>query len=435
MADVVLRDYPLMRERYYEIRRDGLPVIYLIPKKRSTCYVTLRVGVGSFDRYYRENGRIVPALPGCAHFLEHKLFANPDGSDAMERFGDLGADANAYTNGTSTCYLFNCRDRFAEALRELFYFVSHPFFTWENVEAEKQIILQEAAMYADSPFSKLQKEAIRQLYASHPIRDEIVGTPGSIKRITPARLYRFYRAFYHASNMQLFVSGDLTPEEVLAALSDVSIPTREEAFRVLPAFEAGRGSPSVRTVRREVSKPLFAVSSGFPEPAGDIRERQKKYFAAGVAAAYLFSSSGTLYEELKKTGLVSAPLRQSLEWDPGVCFLSVTGKSDRPRKVFDMIRESVREALANGIPQEDFSRIARAQYAGYVSSFDDEENLVDAFCELIPLGIDAFEAGEVIASVEADYANAVLREYFSPDRLNLTVVRAPRNKTITEDEE
>ena len=45
MADAILHDYPALREKYYEIRRAGLPVVYLIPKKRSTFYAVLRVGM------------------------------------------------------------------------------------------------------------------------------------------------------------------------------------------------------------------------------------------------------------------------------------------------------------------------------------------------------------------------------------------------------
>ena len=155
MAEIILHDHPEFREKYYEIRRCGLPVIYLIPKKRATYYAVLRVGIGSYDRAYRDQDKVRSVLPGTAHFLEHKLFANPDGSDAMERLRDLGADANAYTTGTSTCYLFNCRERFGESLKELLTFVSQPYFTRENVEIEKKIILQEAAMYGDSPSSRL----------------------------------------------------------------------------------------------------------------------------------------------------------------------------------------------------------------------------------------------------------------------------------------
>ena len=436
MADVILHDHPEFREKHYEIRRAGLPVIYLIPKKRSTFYAVLRVGIGSYDRSYRDGEKIRPVLRGTAHFLEHKLFANPDGSDAMERLRDLGADANAYTTGTSTCYLFNCRERFGESLKELLTFVSQPYFTRENVEMEKKIILQEAAMYGDSPSSRLFIASIRRLYREHPIRDEIVGTPASIKAITPSRLYDVYRAFYHTGNMQLFVCGDVTPEDVLASLSDVTMPSCEKEFRVSPPSENGCVCRSVRTLRRRVSKPLFNVTIAFPDCCDDRRERQRRTLAMGIVCAHLFSDSGALYGELKEKGLVTNPLRWMTEWNPGVCFLSVSGESGSPRKVFGLIKERMRELIQTGIREEDFSRLCRAHYAETVSSFDDAEELVDAFCDAMPDWEDPYVEASLFGTLSTDYVNGVLRELFSPDRLNLTVVMPDEeNQTETEDEE
>ena len=433
MAEIIRHDYPAFREHYFEIRRAGLPVIYLIPKKRSTYYATLRVGIGSYDRFYREGDRLRPVLRGCAHFLEHKLFANPDGSDAMESLRDLGADANAYTTGTSTCYLFSCRENFAASLKELLTFVSEPYFTDENVAAEKKIILQEAAMHRDSPSTRLYHSYLRQLFKNHPIRDEIVGTPGSIRKITPSHLARVYSAFYHAGNMQLFISGDLTPEEVLSALSDVSLPVCDGFARVLPSADPGAPA-TVRTARGRVNKPLFAVTIGLPEPAGDPAERHRRMLAISIGNAHLFSDSGALYTELQKEKLLTAPPNCFAEWNPGVCYISVTGESARPKTVYEKIRAAIGNLLAEGIGEDDVRRLVRAEYAEDVCSFDDAEGLTDAFSALIPEGIDPYLSASLFGSITADYVNSVLREVWSPDRLNLTVIR-PNASTVSETED
>ena len=436
MAEILCHEYPGFRERFFEIRRNGLPVIYLIPKKRSTFYAVLRVGIGSYDRFYREGDCVYPVLRGCAHFLEHKLFANPDGSDAMETMRDLGADANAYTTGTSTCYLFSCRENFAASLAELLTFVSEPYFTRENVATEKKIILQEAAMHADSPATRLYRGYLRQLYRNHPIRDEIVGTPGSINRITPSHLLHVYRAFYHVGNMQLFISGDLAPEDVLAALNDVVLPIREDFTRVPPTADPGYTVPTVRTYGGRVNKPLFAVSIGLPEPTGDPVERHRRMLAVSIGNAYLFSDSGALYTALRQEKLLTAPMNCFAEWNPGVCYISVTGESARPRKVYERIRLAVGETLARGIDEADVRRLTRAEYAEDVSTFDDAENLTDAFATLIPEEIDPYRAAELFGTLQTDYVNSVLREVWSPDRLHLTVIRPnTQDYSETEDEE
>ena len=115
----------LLGETYYRvIHKCGLP-IYVFPKKMATTHAQLAVNFGSVHGATDDGGNA--AFPdGIAHFLEHKLFVNEDGSDSFERFSAFGADANAYTSHTRTVYLFSATDRFDESLAELIDFVTHP---------------------------------------------------------------------------------------------------------------------------------------------------------------------------------------------------------------------------------------------------------------------------------------------------------------------
>ena len=87
---------------------------------------------------------------GTAHFIEHKLFQQEWG-DAFARFTQNGASANAFTDGDRTVYYFTCSDKFTENLRLLLDFVQKPYFTKEDTEREKDIIVSEITMYEDDP--------------------------------------------------------------------------------------------------------------------------------------------------------------------------------------------------------------------------------------------------------------------------------------------
>ncbi len=68
--------------------------IYVFPKKMTSAYALLATDFGAVDNALDESA--AELLPdGVAHFLEHKLFSNEDGSDAFEHFSEFGADANA----------------------------------------------------------------------------------------------------------------------------------------------------------------------------------------------------------------------------------------------------------------------------------------------------------------------------------------------------
>ena len=86
----------LLKERYtYLEHASGLP-IYVFPKQMTGAYALFAVRYGSLDSEFAVNGAPMQTVPdGIAHFLEHKLFEAPDGSDAFARFSALRASSSA----------------------------------------------------------------------------------------------------------------------------------------------------------------------------------------------------------------------------------------------------------------------------------------------------------------------------------------------------
>ena len=187
-----------LRERYVRIDHpSGLP-IYVFHKPLTTAYAIFSTRYGSVDTKYRYVGETEwnETPDGVAHYLEHKLFENADGSDAFEQFSAYGADANAYTTCNRTSYLFSCTERFEESLEELLNFVKQPHFTSKSVKKEQGIIAEEIRMYDDNPWERCFQNLMEGLYERNPIRVNICGTEASISRITPEILYGCYHAFY-----------------------------------------------------------------------------------------------------------------------------------------------------------------------------------------------------------------------------------------------
>ena len=94
----------LKEELYYEKMENGLDV-YFMPKKGFTKkYAVLATNYGSNDLEFipiNEKEKIV-VNAGIAHFLEHKMFEQPDGGNAFDKFSKWGANANAFTNFTQS---------------------------------------------------------------------------------------------------------------------------------------------------------------------------------------------------------------------------------------------------------------------------------------------------------------------------------------------
>ena len=92
---------------------------------------------------------------GIAHYLEHKMFDQPDGSNVFDKFSKYGGNANAFTSFNMTAYLFSATSNFEENLKTLLDYVQSPYYTDETVAKEQGIIGQEIRMYDDNPGWKL----------------------------------------------------------------------------------------------------------------------------------------------------------------------------------------------------------------------------------------------------------------------------------------
>ena len=121
---------------------------------------------------------------GIAHYLEHKMFDQPDGSNVFDKFSKFGGNANAFTSFNMTAYLFSATSNFKENLETLLDYVQSPYYTDETVSKEQGIIGQEIRMYDDNPGWKLYFNYINCLYNEHPVKKEIAGSIESSSHIT-----------------------------------------------------------------------------------------------------------------------------------------------------------------------------------------------------------------------------------------------------------
>ncbi len=371
---------PLIGESYYRIRHKSGLTVCVLPKKSVTAHAVLGVRCGSVDNCFADpkTGKEIRIPDGTAHFLEHKLFAGEDGEDAMARFARLGAQANAYTTANMTAYLFSCPGDIRKPLSVLLDFVTHPYFTEENVASERSIIEREIRMYEDSPEQTAYYNLLRALYREDPVRISIGGTVESVEQITPETLYTLYRAFYTPDNMVLAVAGDVTPEAVLA-VCDACMPSKSEASpvrRIRPREPSGIVLPR-REARMQISRPLLYIGTKdliVPETA---EARMKKAEAAGILNDILFSKSSRFFNALYEEGVVNGHFGMEYELTADHGFTLLAAETDRTEELTERFLAYTEERRRlHDITPEQFERCKRVMYAGAVTAFESAEEMV-----------------------------------------------------------
>ena len=424
MLNVTTKKSEFLKEEYYTYKHKSGLDVYVFPKKLSTSYALFATRYGSIDSKFKLEGdkdfTVVP--DGIAHYLEHKLFENPNGEDTFTRYARYGANANAYTGNTMTAYLFSCTSNFKESLEILLDFVSTPYFTPETVQKEQGIIAQEIRMYDDHPSRKLYHMMLEALYEKHNVRINVAGTVESISHITADILYECYRVFYNLSNMMLIVCGDVSIDEVNEVCDKVlKEQTPANIIRDYPEEKAEIFKPRIEC-KMQVSKPLFAIGIKDVDIPDDPMARMKKSAAMDILNDVLFGKSGEFYNKLYEEGIISG----SLDVGYGICKSyannSIFGECTNPDEVFDRFKACVNDAKKNGIEREDFERSKRALYAAMIRWFDSTEDIANNFLQFKLDDGDLLDYADAIGGVTYDDATALLDAAYKDEYYTLAVV-------------
>ena len=414
---MVEKAYPKIHERVVEETLASGLAIRVMPKPGFTkAYAQLSVNYGSIDAQFDAgDGMIIPPK-GVAHFLEHKVFEQPDGGNALAIFAATGASPNAYTSKTMTAYHFSCTDRFDRNLEILLDFVTTPHFTDENVAKEQGIIGQEIGMVGDKPHFKVYENLMSALYQVHPAKDSIIGTVESIANIDRHVLSDCYHTFYIPSNMVLTVAGDVDPARVIHAAESML----SKRYIATPARDYGLEpqAPARAEVmeQMECSLPIFAI--GFKSAGETSGERGMKLrLCAMLACELLFGESSPFYADAYREGLINQEFGAEPMFFPGSAALMISGESRDPDEV-------VRRILAVSCDFDDayFMRVKRSLYGMRMRRFDHFGALCREVAGAVFAGYHYFDTFEAFEKIEKSdimefVSNHIRREHMAVSKI------------------
>ena len=241
-----------------------------------------------------------PAVMGVSHFLEHMMFKGTEtrtAEDVNREFDDLGANHNAFTSAEQTAYYahvpFDALDPALEILADIL----RPSLRTADFDEEKQVILEEIAMYDDQPFWVLYEKGLERYYGSHPLAHRVLGTRDTVSALTTEQMRTYFDRRYSADNAVLVASGRLD--------FDALVERAAALCGHWPTGEPGRvhGSMSFTPGELEVELPethqryimLMTPGVGIADPM--------KYAGAQALRVLGDHEGSTFFWELVETGL------------------------------------------------------------------------------------------------------------------------------------
>jgi predicted Zn-dependent peptidase len=414
---------PILKETLYKGKHQSGLTVYVLPKEGfSKSYAAFATRYGSVDSDFIPVGEQerIQVPDGIAHFLEHKLFEQPDGTNAFDAYSQTGASANAFTSSDMTVYLFSSTDRYYDNLEILLDFVTSPYFTDENVSKEQGIIGQEIRMYDDDPEWRVFFNMLEAMYVNHPVRKDTAGTVESISHITPEILYRCYHTFYHPSNMILFTCGDVEPEQV-AKLVDKYIKEGEPAqIKRFTPDEPAQVNQAYIEQKLSVSAPLFSLGFKDTDVGYGGLKLLKKEIETSILLEMLFGEGSDLYQTLYDQGLINDSFGSNCECEKEYGFSAIGGESPDPEKLRDIVLDALDQAP---LTQEDFERSKRVEQGDFLRMWNSVENLSNNMISYLFRDIDVFQFSKVCREITFEDIQARFNRLFKRENCVLSVIK------------
>lgn len=193
-------------------------LVCLFWENHTAPVVSMRVVVKTGSMY---EGQYLGA--GISHYLEHVVSGGTTTKRSEEEYEDmlagLGSTSNAYTSRNVTCYyITGTSDAFEQQLEMLSDNVSRCSFDPIEVARERGVITQEIYKTKEEPRGMLWDLFYQTAFIDHPARYPIIGYIENFLAITPEELQDYYNRYYSPDNSILSIAGDLTFEQVQAAV-------------------------------------------------------------------------------------------------------------------------------------------------------------------------------------------------------------------------
>jgi predicted Zn-dependent peptidase len=167
------------------------------------------VDTGSINETAKDNG--------ISHLIEHMLFKGTKKRNAFQIADDidiLGAQINAFTSKSSTCYYtistFDHTEECMEILSDIFF---DSVLDEGELEKEKSVVVEEINMVEDSPEEFVMELVMEKYYGGHPLSRPILGTKRNVAGFSSDDMRSYMKRFYTADNVVISVAGHIAPEE------------------------------------------------------------------------------------------------------------------------------------------------------------------------------------------------------------------------------
>ena len=248
---------------------NGIRVIHKQVTDSKIAHVGVMLDIGSRDELEDEQG--------LAHFWEHMVFKGTKKRKAfhiINRLESIGGELNAYTTKEKICFysavLLNHLDKSVELLADITF---NSTFPEKQIDKERTVILEEMAMYRDSPEDAIQDEFDELIFPNHSLGKNILGTEQTVSTFTRSHFQSFLQRNLNTEKIIISSVGNYTMSKLMRLV--------RKHFGIIPHKN---GTPERKwfegyiPTKKESKKPITQAHFAIGKPAFSIRDQNRVPF-------------------------------------------------------------------------------------------------------------------------------------------------------------
>jgi predicted Zn-dependent peptidase len=358
---------------------------------------------------------------GLSHLVEHMLFRGTARYGSLEIdqiFDTMGAELNAGTDKETTSVYARVIDEHLPAAFDIVAdMVWHPRLNADDLANEREIVLEEIAMYEDDPQDRVFDVLGGAVFGDHPLGRPVIGTAAVVGATTAEQLAEFHASRYAPGEIVIAAAGSLDHDAVVDLARAIEIPPRTAALGPPPLNEPL--VPRVRFLRKDTEQYHLAI--GGPALSRDDDRR----FALRVLDNILGgTSSSRLFQEVREErGLAYSVFSfQALYAHTGQIGIYLGTRPDNVAPALQVVADELARLRADGVTSEELQRSKENVKGRIVLALESTaarmNRLGGAVLQGLPL-LSVDEVVERIDSVTADDLTELTAELLAPERLSI----------------
>jgi predicted Zn-dependent peptidase len=364
---------------------------------------------------------------GLSHLIEHMLFRGTARYESLQidqLFDAMGAELNAGTGKETTSVYARVLDvHLAEAFDVMADMVWRPRFDAGELEQEREIVLEEIAMYEDDPQDKVFDVLGEAVFGDHPLGRAIIGRAEVVGGAIPAALRAFHAARYVPANVVVAAAGSVDHDALVELVRASGVERPGQAAPSLPGAPADE-APRMRFVAKETEQ--YHVCLGAP---GIARDDDRRFALRVLDNIIGGTSSSRLFQEVReKRGLAyNVYSFQSMYAGTGQVGLYLGTRPDNVVRAMAVVADELERMRQDPASADELARSKENVKGRIVLSLESTTARMNRLGASVLADMPLMSVDEVIERIDAvtlDDIAVLARELFAPERLSAAGIGA-----------